>query len=121
MRRVLNLLQSTHMGFGLVTELNVYQCAGQPMPQDVEVSSCLPYHPCAQSRRPILSEYYYLRLICIQSTPLSHPSPAQGILRMLMQEDFTAALPLFISSLPLPRAHAVPYSSNLLPCPPIIA
>ena len=33
MRRALNLLQSTHMGFGVVTEHNVYKCAGQPMPQ----------------------------------------------------------------------------------------
>lgn len=36
MRRCLNLLQSTHMGFGLVTEANVYQCAGQPTPKDIE-------------------------------------------------------------------------------------
>ena len=36
MRRCLNILQSTHMAFGQVTELHVYQCTGSPMPADVE-------------------------------------------------------------------------------------
>eukprot|EP00967_Tisochrysis_lutea_P080617 scaffold110811_cov32-Tisochrysis_lutea.AAC.4 len=42
MRRCLNLLQSTHMGFGLVTEANVYQCAGQPTPKVSEDYTDLP-------------------------------------------------------------------------------
>jgi len=36
MRRCLNLLQSTHMSFGLVSEENVYRCAGQPTPADTD-------------------------------------------------------------------------------------
>jgi len=36
MRRCLNILQSTHMAFGQVTEHNVYQCTGAPTPQDAE-------------------------------------------------------------------------------------
>ena len=34
MRRCLNLLQSTHMSFGLVSEENVYRCAGPRTPAD---------------------------------------------------------------------------------------
>ena len=33
MRRCLNVLQSTHMAFGEVTEQKVYQCVGAPLPQ----------------------------------------------------------------------------------------
>jgi replication factor C subunit 3/5 len=36
MRRTLNLLQSTCMASGHVTEVSTYQCAGKPLPSDVE-------------------------------------------------------------------------------------
>ena len=36
MRRVLNVLQSTHLAFGEVTEENVYQCCGQPLKSDMK-------------------------------------------------------------------------------------
>ncbi|CEF67821.1 Replication factor C subunit 5 [Strongyloides ratti] len=36
MRRVLNILQSTHLAFGKVTEDNVYNCVGQPNPKLIE-------------------------------------------------------------------------------------
>lgn len=36
MRRVINVLQSTHMSFGKVTEETVYTCVGHPMKSDIE-------------------------------------------------------------------------------------
>lgn len=36
MRRTLNLLQSTCMASGHVTEISTYQCAGKPLPSDVK-------------------------------------------------------------------------------------
>lgn len=36
MRRTLNILQSTHMASGEVSELSVHLCTGNPLPQDVE-------------------------------------------------------------------------------------
>lgn len=36
MRKVLNILQSTALSFGKVTEINVYQCTGEPLPSDIE-------------------------------------------------------------------------------------
>uniref|UniRef100_A0A0N4ZFK0 Activator 1 subunit 5 n=1 Tax=Parastrongyloides trichosuri TaxID=131310 RepID=A0A0N4ZFK0_PARTI len=36
MRRVLNILQSTHLAFGKITEENVYNCVGQPTPKTIE-------------------------------------------------------------------------------------
>uniref|UniRef100_A0A0K0F7K2 Probable replication factor C subunit 5 (inferred by orthology to a C. elegans protein) n=1 Tax=Strongyloides venezuelensis TaxID=75913 RepID=A0A0K0F7K2_STRVS len=36
MRRVLNILQSTHLAFGKVNEENVYNCVGQPTPKLIE-------------------------------------------------------------------------------------
>merc|ERR1711972_165528 len=35
MRKSLNILQSTHMAFGSVTENNVYTCLGHPLKSDV--------------------------------------------------------------------------------------
>uniref|UniRef100_UPI00358F6A77 replication factor C subunit 5 isoform X2 n=1 Tax=Myxine glutinosa TaxID=7769 RepID=UPI00358F6A77 len=39
MRRAVNILQSTHLSFGNVTEENVYLCTGQPPPADI--ANCL--------------------------------------------------------------------------------
>ena len=36
MRRVLNVLQCTHMSFGEVTGENVYRCCGQPTEKEME-------------------------------------------------------------------------------------
>tara|TARA_B110001452_G_scaffold115602_1_gene95894 strand:- start:321 stop:794 length:474 start_codon:yes stop_codon:yes gene_type:complete len=36
MRRVINVLQSTHMSAETVDEASVYTCTGSPLPQDVE-------------------------------------------------------------------------------------
>ncbi|KAI4389762.1 hypothetical protein MLD38_001954 [Melastoma candidum] len=36
MRKALNILQSTHMASGQITEEAVYLCTGNPLPQDVE-------------------------------------------------------------------------------------
>ena len=36
MRRVINVLQSTHMSSDLVDEASVYKCTGSPLPQDIE-------------------------------------------------------------------------------------
>jgi len=36
MRRVINVLQSTHMSSNLVDEASVYKCTGSPLPQDIE-------------------------------------------------------------------------------------
>lgn len=36
MRRVINVLQSTWLAFGLVTETNVYLCVGHPLPIDIK-------------------------------------------------------------------------------------
>ncbi|XP_071849306.1 replication factor C subunit 5-like [Apostichopus japonicus] len=36
MRKALNILQSTYMGFELVNEENVYQCVGHPLRKDIE-------------------------------------------------------------------------------------
>lgn len=36
MRRVLNVLQSTWLAFGLVNEQNVYSCVGHPLPTDIK-------------------------------------------------------------------------------------
>lgn len=36
MRRVINVLQSTHMSFGNVTEDTVYTCVGHPLKSDIE-------------------------------------------------------------------------------------
>ncbi|CAF2740708.1 unnamed protein product [Rotaria sp. Silwood2] len=36
MRRALNILQSTHMASGLVTETSVYECVGHPSKKDVK-------------------------------------------------------------------------------------
>lgn len=35
MRKVLNVLQSTHMAYGQVTEDNVYTCVGHPLKSDI--------------------------------------------------------------------------------------
>lgn len=35
MRKVINVLQSTWLAFGLVNENNVYSCVGHPMPIDI--------------------------------------------------------------------------------------
>lgn len=35
MRRVINVLQSTWLAFGLVNENNVYTCVGHPLPIDI--------------------------------------------------------------------------------------
>lgn len=35
MRKVLNVLQSTWLAFGEVTEENVYSCVGHPLPIDI--------------------------------------------------------------------------------------
>ncbi|XP_047141890.1 replication factor C subunit 5 isoform X1 [Hydra vulgaris] len=37
MRRSLNILQSTHIGYGKVDESTVYTCTGNPLPQDIQV------------------------------------------------------------------------------------
>lgn len=37
MRRALNILQSTHVGYGLVTEDTVYTCTGNPLRSDIEL------------------------------------------------------------------------------------
>jgi len=36
MRRCLNILQTTSMGFDEINEKNVYLCTGNPLPQDIE-------------------------------------------------------------------------------------
>jgi len=36
MRRSLNILQSTHIGYGHVNEENVYLCTGNPLPSDIK-------------------------------------------------------------------------------------
>lgn len=36
MRRVLNVLQACHSGYGKVDETAVYECTGQPHPKDIE-------------------------------------------------------------------------------------
>ena len=36
MRRVINVLQSTHMSSDLVDEASVYKCTGSRLPQDIE-------------------------------------------------------------------------------------
>lgn len=36
MRRTLNLLQSTSMSSGQISENGAYQCAGKPLPSDIE-------------------------------------------------------------------------------------
>ena len=36
MRRVINVLQSTWLAFGSVTEENVYNCVGHPLPIDIK-------------------------------------------------------------------------------------
>lgn len=36
MRKVLNVLQSTWLAFGAVTEENVYSCVGHPLPIDLK-------------------------------------------------------------------------------------
>lgn len=36
MRRVINILQSTWLAFGSVTEENVYACVGHPLPIDIK-------------------------------------------------------------------------------------
>ena len=35
MRKVLNVLQSTHLAYGSVTEENVYTCVGHPLRSDI--------------------------------------------------------------------------------------
>ncbi|CAF1620055.1 unnamed protein product [Rotaria sp. Silwood1] len=37
MRRALNILQSTHMASGLVTETSVYECVGHPSKNDIKI------------------------------------------------------------------------------------
>ncbi|VDN57305.1 unnamed protein product [Dracunculus medinensis] len=36
MRRVINILQSTAMAFSIVSEKNVYQCVGHPIPDEID-------------------------------------------------------------------------------------
>lgn len=36
MRRVINVLQSTWLAYGSVTEENVYSCVGHPLPIDIK-------------------------------------------------------------------------------------
>uniref|UniRef100_A0A6B2LAS0 AAA+ ATPase domain-containing protein n=1 Tax=Arcella intermedia TaxID=1963864 RepID=A0A6B2LAS0_9EUKA len=36
MRKVINVLQSTHMAYGKIDEKNVYLCTGNPLPKDIE-------------------------------------------------------------------------------------
>ena len=35
MRRVINVLQSTWLAYGSITEENVYSCVGHPLPVDI--------------------------------------------------------------------------------------
>ncbi|XP_053204846.1 replication factor C subunit 5-like [Panonychus citri] len=56
MRKVLNLLQSTHLGFDVVDELNVYLCCGQPLKADIEsVLECLITMSFKDSQRRLIT------------------------------------------------------------------
>ncbi|XP_015793301.1 replication factor C subunit 5-like [Tetranychus urticae] len=56
MRKVINLLQSTHLGFDVVDELNVYLCCGQPLKADIEsVLECLLTMPFKDSQRRLIT------------------------------------------------------------------
>ncbi|XP_015605396.1 replication factor C subunit 5 [Cephus cinctus] len=87
MRRVLNVLQSTWLAFGSVTEQTVYTCVGHPLPRDIQ--TILHW---------LLNESYLLAYCKIEELKVN---------KGLALQDILVQLHLFVSKLELPKENMI--------------